>query len=257
MNDALDAWGGPWTTIKGFSLARRVYDQPSMRLTGDIDILVAPQHLYEVLDVLYSIGGRKDPPTLRSHEECVYVHGIFIDVHLSPVRTGRLRFNPTDEWLSRLQRAGNYPCLSEHDELVLSFFHPAITDYLTARTVRLLDIVLQVKRNRVSIDWQRLAEDLCRLGLANAAYATAIYVNYLFPSKHEAIVPGPFVDSLKVDPFRRRYWRYWLERYPDRLFAANPLMAQALFNLWLNDSPLDWVRAISNKRQTLRQSLDH
>lgn len=252
MREALDAWGRPWATIKGFSLARRVYDQPAIRLTGDIDILVGPEHLREALGVLCAIGGRMEPSRKRSHEECVNLSGIFIDLHQAPVRIGRMRFNPTGEWLSRTQRADNYPCLSKHDELVLSFFHPAVTDYLTARTVRLLDIVLQVKRHRETTDWQRLAEDVRRFGLANAAYATAIYVNHLFPSKNGAVVPRHFVESLKIDRFRRHYWRFWLDRQPDRLFADNPLMAQALFNLWLNDSPLDWVRAINDRRITLR-----
>jgi hypothetical protein len=213
--------------------------------------------LYEVLDVLYSIGGRKDPLMEKSHEECVYIRGIFIDLHLAPIRIGRLRFNPTSQWLSRTQRSGNYPCLSEHDELVLSFFHPAVTDYLTGRIIRILDIVLQVRRNSETIDWQRLAEDVSRLGLANAAYATAVYVNHLFPSKNQAIVPSYFIDSLKIDRFRRLYWQFWLDRQPDRLFAANPLMAQALFNLWLNDSPLDWLRAINDRRRMFQQSSSH
>jgi hypothetical protein len=257
MTGALDAWGGPWAIIKGFSLARRIYEQPSMRLTGDIDILVAPQYLNDVLDVLYSIGGRKEPLTKKSHEECVYIRGVFIDLHLAPIRIGRMRFNPTSDWLSRTKRSGNYPYLSEHDELVLSFFHPAVTDYLTGRIVRILDIVLQVRRNREPIDWHRLAEDVCYLGLANAAYATAIYVNHLFPSKNGVVVPQHFIDSLKIDRFRRHYWQFWLDRQPDRLFAANPLIAQALFNLWLNDSPLDWVRAINDRRRTFRQSSSH
>lgn len=252
MTKALDAWGRPWATIKGFSLARQVYDQPAIRLTGDIDILVAPEHLREALEVLCAIGGRKEPPRKRSHEECVYLSGIFIDLHRAPVRIGRMRFNPSGEWLSRTQRAENYPCLSEHDELVLSFFHPAVTDYLTARTVRLLDIVLQMRRHRETTDWQRLAADVSRLGLANAAYATAIYVNHLFPSKNGPLVPRHFIDSLKVDRFRRRYWRFWLDRQPDRLFADKPLIAQALFNLWLNDAPLDWARAIIDRRLTFR-----
>ena len=252
MTKALDAWGRPWAIMKGFALARRVYDQPWMRLSSDIDVLVRPEDWHDALAVLYSIGGEDGPQVIQPNEQTVYIKGIGIDLHNAPMRKGRLRFNPAADWLSRINRVEIFPGLSEHDELVLSFFHPAVTEYLAARMVRMLDIVLQVKRNREAIDWQRVADDVLGFGLANAAYATALRVNQLFASKHEPVIPEQFIETLNISGFRRRYWRFWLDRQPDRLYANSPFLAQLLFSLWLNDSPRDWLRALADKYASTR-----
>ena len=252
MTKALDAWGRPWAIMKGFALARRVYDQPWMRLSGDIDILVRPEDRDEALAVLYSIGGEDGPQMIQPHEQTVYIKGIGIDLHNAPMRKGRLRFNPAADWLSRTQHIEIFPGLSEHDELVLSFIHPAVTEYLAARMVRMLDIVLQVRRNREAIDWRRVADEVLGLGLANAACATALRVNQLFASKHDPVIPAQFLETLNIGGFRRRYWQFWLDRQPDRLYAYSPFLAQVLFSLWLNDSPRDWLRALADKYASAR-----
>lgn len=244
---ALNAWGKPWAIIKGFALARRVYPQSFMRLCGDIDILVRPEDQRDALNVLYAIGGKNSAQNIQPHEQTVIIKGVSIDIHNAPMRKGRLRFNPTPDWLSRTQRVDIFPCLSEHDELVLSLIHPAVTEYLVARVVRMLDIFLQIKRNREAPDWPRVADDILRLGLANAAYATALCVNDRFAAQNDPIIPRLFLDRLQVGWIRQRYWRFWLTRQPDRLYAASPLLAQLLFSLWLNDSPRDWVRALVDK----------
>lgn len=244
---ALDAWGGPWACTKGFPLARRVYDQPYLRPSSDIDILVAPENRGAALAALYAIGGKDSSLTIQPNEQAVVIRGIHIDVHYAPMRKGRLRHDPTAEWLSRTERTGLFPGLSEHDELVLSLVHPAVTEYLNARAVRILDIPLQIRRNRERPDWPRLATDIRRLGLANAAFATALRANHLFASNNHPVIPERFLESLKVGWFRRRWWRGWLDRRPDRLYSHSPLLAQALFSLWLNDSPRDCLRALLDK----------
>jgi hypothetical protein len=219
---ALDAWGGPWAFTKGFPLARRVYDQPYMRPSNDIDILVPPEHLRAALAALYAIGGQDSSLTIQPHEQALVIRGIHIDVHNAPMRKGRLRCNPTAEWLSKTERTGLFPGLSEHDELVLSLVHPAVTEYLITRAVRILDIAVQIRRNRERPDWPRLAADIRRLGLANAAFATALQANHLCASQNNPLIPERFLESLQVGGFRRRYWRWWLDRHPDRLYSHSP-----------------------------------
>jgi hypothetical protein len=91
-----------------------------------------------------------------------------------------------------------------------------------------------------------LANDIRRLGLANAAYATGIRVNHLFATDGPPIIPTEFLDALEVDRWRQRYWRYWLERRPHMLYKLSPLMAQAVFSIWLNDTPRDWLRVVAD-----------
>ncbi|WP_170265532.1 nucleotidyltransferase family protein [Thiohalocapsa marina] len=249
VRDALDAWGGPWAFIKGFALARSVYEYPWMRLAADIDLLVRPQDLDAAVAALRAAGARPIAGSVQGHERALTVRGVEIDLHNAPMSKGRLRHNPAERWLGRRCRIDGYPCLSAHDELLLSLIHPAVTEYLAARLVRMLDIALQVRRSREPVDWPRLADDARRLGLANAAFATAIRVNHLFSSGPDALIPLSFMNALRVDPLRRRYWRFWLDRQPDQLFRRSPLRAGLLFGLWLNDSPRDLLRALDYKRR--------
>ncbi len=244
--NAFKGWGGDWAIMKGFGLARRVYDSPYMRPSADIDILVSPKGLESALESLVAVGAKPGSSTMHPHEHSLAFRGVHLDIHNAPMRVGRLRFNPSAEWLSRSQTRGPFPYLSEHDELVLSLVHPAVTEYL-GRTIRMLDILLQVRRNCQPIDWERVAEDVTRLGLANAAYVTGIKVNQVFPSQVKPVVPHSFLNGLKIGGMRRHYWRLWVNQGPGQLYKHRPNLARLLFSIWLNDTPRDWTRAILNK----------
>lgn len=247
VSDAMNAWGGDWCFVKGFSLAhRKLYEYPWMRLgaAADLDVLVRGEDQAEALKVLYSIGSASLTRTIQAHEQTLRLRGVHIDLHNAPMSHGRLRVNPVHDWLSHVQRIDGSPVLSANDELVLSLIHPAVTEYLEARLVRMLDVALLVHRASSSVDWEAVVSDIRRLGLRNAAFATALRVNRLFDQSQTTLIPNSFVMSLGIGWLRRRYWRLWQGRRPDRLYARRPILAGLLFNLWLNDSPRDLIRAL-------------
>lgn len=176
----------------------------------------------------------------------ITIDTIEVDLHNQVMRTSRLRHDPVPDWLGRAHSHGPYRYLSDHDELLTSLVHPAVTEYLTMRIIRMLDVLLQIARCREPVDWPRLADDIRRLGLANAAYATGIRVNHLFGTDGLPIIPTEFLDALGVDRWRQRYWRHWLHRRPDKLYKLSPLLAQALFGIWLNDASGDWARVAAD-----------
>ena len=243
----LDECGVDWVMMKGYAISRRFYDQPFQRQMRDIDILVAKPNFPIALEALCDSGGQirtksRDTPD----EKSIIFDQTEIDLHRMPMRDSRLRFDPVQQWLARAQTHGPYRYLSDHDELLISLVHPAVTEYLTMRIIRMLDILLQIARCRTPIDWPRLADDIRRLGLANAAYATGIRVNHIFATGHPPVVPVEFLKALGVDRWRKRYWHFWLDRRPDDLYKASPWLAQAVFSLWLNDSPGDWFRVAAS-----------
>ncbi|KAA6187415.1 nucleotidyltransferase family protein [Thiohalocapsa marina] len=250
--NALNAWGPPWAIMKGFALARTLYDHPYMRGSADIDLLVRPKDHQAALQLLVAKGGTEVPSLKHSHEQCIVIQGVHVDVHKAPMRFGRLRVNPATDWVSRARKCPPYRFLAPHDELVLSLIHPAVTEYLTERAVRMLDVVLQVLRSEEQVDWSRVSFDIKRLGLANAAYATGIRINYLFPYEPDPIIPWSFLTDLGIGATRRRYWHYWMRRRPDQLYAVSPFLARVLFSIWLNDSARDWGRALSDKHASAR-----
>lgn len=243
LNDS----GVNWAMMKGYVIARRFYDQPFQRDMRDIDLLVSEKDFIQVRDVLFSIGGQHRQKDKESAQEmAITIDSIEVDLHNQVMRASRLRHDSVPEWLGRTQSHGPYRYLSDHDELLTSLVHPAVTEYLTLRNIRMLDVVVQIARCRAPIDWPRLADDIRRLGLANAAYATGIRVNHLFATDRLPIIPNEFLDSLGVDRWRQRYWCYWLERRPDKLYKLSPMLAQALFGIWLNDAPGDWARVAAD-----------
>ncbi len=62
----LGAAGVPWAPLKGMDLAYRVYSAPDERPTGDLDLLVLPEHLERVVTALQVAGWRPAHPGPRA-----------------------------------------------------------------------------------------------------------------------------------------------------------------------------------------------
>jgi hypothetical protein len=243
----LNKSGVEWAMIKGYPLSRQFYDQPFQRQLQDIDLLVAERDLPMAIKALEDIGGYHRSKTIETPEEqIIMVDNLEMDLHTQVMRTCRLRYDPVPGWLAKVQTHGPYRYLSDHDQLVLSLVHPAVTEYLTERISRMLDVLLQVVRCRAPIEWPRVADDVRRLGLANAAYATGIRVNHLFAGQHPPVIPPEFLETLGIDRWRKRYWSYWLDRRPDQIYKVSPVLARIAFSLWLNDAPRDWYRVLKD-----------
>lgn len=87
--DQLDGAGIPFRVLKGAALAHTAYPDPDLRSYGDVDLLVASDHLDASLDVLVGSGARRRfpeprPGFLRRFGKGVSVirpDGLEIDVH--------------------------------------------------------------------------------------------------------------------------------------------------------------------------------
>jgi hypothetical protein len=65
LSNALRAKGIPYAPLKGICL-RRHYPKPTLRMSGDVNFLVSPEHREEVASILLGYGFRRDEQTPHS-----------------------------------------------------------------------------------------------------------------------------------------------------------------------------------------------
>ena len=53
LNDLLNENQIPYVNLKGILLSNRIYNDPTVRLTNDIDILIEEEHIDSVIKVLF------------------------------------------------------------------------------------------------------------------------------------------------------------------------------------------------------------
>lgn len=79
----LEAGGVPALPLKGALLAKRLYGDVGLRVSGDIDLLVCPEHFPAAREILRNAGMGLTGP--REHSAMPRLHDRFVGPHGSPV----------------------------------------------------------------------------------------------------------------------------------------------------------------------------
>jgi hypothetical protein len=239
LGEALEHASVEYVAFKGEALKRQCYERLHDRPALDADFLVAESAMPKVREVLGGIGATRRPSTgSSSHEEGYVLGDAHLDIHWNLLRPGRARFDPVPEILSRRMWACDLwvPC-DEHNAAIL-LIHPAITDYVSARLVKAIDLARFASKR--APDWTATLDFLYRLGLRNAAWAMLVWTESLL--RRSLVRPG-FAADLAPSDLRQAYLRAWLHCEPDRVYAAMPALSRLGFSLALQDRMEDVIRA--------------
>ena len=96
------AKGITYAIFKGAAIRESIYDDPSVRLCCDIDILVTPANRAAAARALVDAGYRlRVDPSLASHEVVLARPPVAIDLHWNLLRPGRTPDSMTDQMLAR------------------------------------------------------------------------------------------------------------------------------------------------------------
>ncbi|KQX62909.1 nucleotidyltransferase family protein [Angustibacter sp. Root456] len=137
VRQALDGAGVPWVVVKGPVLAESLWARPDLRLYGDLDVLVHPEHLGEALQALQDAGSQlvdRNWPMIREQHRAELTlrlpHGTALDLHWNLVNEAELRsvfVLSTSELLARAQHVDlsghRVPTLDSADTVVHLAYH--------------------------------------------------------------------------------------------------------------------------------------
>lgn len=141
LTPVLEETGVPWVAFKGPVLASTVYERPDLRSYNDLDVLVDPAGLGDVLHALDRHGAQLVDRNwkLIAHDRrgemtLLLPHGTPLDLHWSMINDARIRQQlhlDTRDILDRrvYRRVGRpeVPTLEPHDRLVHLAVHAALS----------------------------------------------------------------------------------------------------------------------------------
>ena len=195
--------------IKGASVRERLYADPALRPTADIDLLIDPPERDHAISVL--CAARLEliaSPDIISHECTLSAHGVDFDLHWHPMRPGRAAPDFSGRLLDGVVIERGLPLLARETELALLLIHPAITKHVNGREARLVRVIdLDLALRAEGIDWQRLLGLIRDSGLSTAAWATLHWTRALLDTP----VPADFRSALAPAPWRQAYLRWWID----------------------------------------------
>jgi hypothetical protein len=105
---ALDAAGIDHVAIKGAATRLLLYDNPAVRASFDLDLLVRSADRLEAAETISRLGFAPLPEARSISRELVLARsGTDVDLHWGLLREGRLRKDPTADILARRRRVGS------------------------------------------------------------------------------------------------------------------------------------------------------
>jgi len=242
----LESAGIAYAVMKGVHIRECVYPEPSLRLAGDIDVLVLPRDRQQAARLLRSAGfeARIDTTSI-SHEACFTRHAADVDLHWNLLRPGRTRIEVTPGFLERRQRRGHFWGLSDRDALFVMLTHPAFTKYICSPNMglfRVADFLLWIQHRQV--EWPDLVRLLDSAGLKTAAW-TMLQWYRMLSAPDTAVRIEHWQDEVCPGRLRAAYLRRWLELDLPERWLQHPWLIQFGLTLFLHDHPSDARRALS------------
>ena len=249
--------GIEYAIFKGVATREFLYDDPSVRVCCDIDILVAPNQRVEAARALVGAGYRlKLDPSVVSHEVVLARDLVAIDLHWGLLRPGRTPASMTAQMLAQRQRHADRWVLDEADALFVLLVHPVFSKHLSTSQMglhRVADIVSWLQRR--DVNWDRLHDQLDRCGLKTAAWTMLNLVRMLSPATFGATVDEP-IRSLRPSPVRAAYLTSWLKQDLSARLTHFHVARLLGFSVLLHDHPADAWRAFKGwqRSRTTRET---
>jgi hypothetical protein len=245
---ALERCGIEYVVLKGAATREEVYTDPSLRSTGDIDLLVRETDREAVCRQLEALAFSAPVVARPGGHEVTYSRGrVDIDLHWDILRPGRTRRPLVDALIRRRVRGPRAWRLDDPDTVFLMLVHPAFTKYVCSRNMGLNRVVDLLRFTRArTVNWQRVGDLLTGSGLCTAAWCTLRWIGMLDPAATAA--PDSFMRRICPGPMRRVYLEQWLVYdWPGRLLGRADWLIQGAFTLPLHDSGADAWRALSHR----------
>jgi hypothetical protein len=252
---ALDAAGIDHVAIKGAATRLLLYDNPAVRASFDLDLLVRSADRLEAAETISRLGFAPLPEARSISRELVLARsGTDVDLHWGLLREGRLRKDPTADILARRRRVGSAWVPSSNDMLFILLVHPAFAKHLGGWEMglhRVADLLAFLGTQDFELpSVLALVRDN---GVSAAAWATLRWTELLA----EPHVP-PNLPILLAELEPPRFKRAWLDRWlrndlSDRLAAFHGTRLVA-FSWTLHDTPADALRAFRGRRRAVRRS---
>ncbi|MCK5799007.1 MAG: nucleotidyltransferase family protein, partial [Deltaproteobacteria bacterium] len=234
---ALDEASIPYVVIKGAHLGRVLYDDPLQRVGVDVDVLVSPEDKARAIATLTDRGFQAKARAQTATHEINFTDGrAWIDLHWHLLRPGRTRRPVEDDILTTRQTIGGVSVPDDTWTTVIMLVHNAITDTVTARANRAVDLARWVSRR--TLDWDEIAKRIAAMGLIAAAWATLTWVDDLLGLNLKQTT----VSTLRPPLLQRAYLRAWLRADPSALYRDHPHLVRFGFGLALHDTPKDALR---------------
>jgi hypothetical protein len=255
IDTVLEEAGIQYAVIKGAASRMLLYDNPALRASHDLDLLVRPEDRVRAATALVNANFTACPEADSISRELVLSRGaVNIDLHWELLREGRLRSDCTADMLDRRRQSGGLWMLSPEDSFFLLVVHPAFAKHLGGWEMglhRVADIVAWLRTQ--SFDWPAVHTLLEHNGVRTAAWATLRWVDLLTN-------PNPVngLDELLSDMSPTRLRRAWLDRWLRNNLSARTSGVNwarlLLFSLFLHDTPRDSVRALTGRYRARRRS---
>jgi hypothetical protein len=239
---ALNRAGIPWFVAKGVHLQHTYYDQPAHRPATDIDLFVHARDRNAATQCLLAAGFVAEPlAETLSHELKLVKHTAAIDLHWHLLRPGRYRPGLMNWLFEHREKFGDCWGLDATASLLVMLTHPAITKYLISPTSMMIHQVDQVRLMRSGmVDWGSLYGALDQFGLKTSAWSSC----YLLRKLTGIEMPENLEQRLQPGRIHAAWLQFWIDRaWITRWFDHRWLVA-GLFNLALQDSVADAVRAL-------------
>ena len=235
----------PYAIFKGAATRELTFDDPSVRICYDIDVLVAPEQRAAAARVLVNAGYRlRVDPQVASHEVGLVRDLVSIDLHWDLLRPGRTPASLTDQLLSRRQRRDDRFILSQTDALFVMLVHPAFAKHLSTSQMglhRIADVALWLQTR--DADWPTLRQQLDAAGLKAAAWTMLSLVRMLSSDEFARTLDEP-LRSLRPDPVRAAYLTAWLNMDMSSRLAHLHIARLLGLSVFLHDQPSGAWRAL-------------
>lgn len=242
IHKVLDAADISYAVFKGAHVRESAYEQPWLRTTADIDVLVSKKDQSGAIDALRNSGMKyHHNPEVFSHEVTLTNQDTSVDLHWHIMRPGRTRVDMTEILLENCEFANGFWGMNPTATLFVLLTHPAINKYVCspdASLIKIVDLCLWMMRS--DIDHDRLLWLIKTAGMKTAAWSTLYLVNLLtnnqpYPALHEQLLPNYL---------QRKYIEFWVSKdLPTRYYNHRWLMRTA-FSLSLHDNIADMIKAV-------------
>ena len=246
----------PVMPLKGLYLGSLLYDDPLLRPTSDLDLLVQPAHLPAIEQMMEKAGWIRLPPEEQGaeyHVSYVMTGGndgtVTVELHIDFGEAYVAGLDIQSVWAtaSPAQWEGRSIWTMEPSDLLLSLCLHAVKDGLGSLR-SLLDITLFLERFGRDLPWQKLAQRITDDKIGTPIYVTLLHCCELL----DASVPAEFLDAIR--PRRKLSWpcSQALLRWRGGVLHADPAM---LTGPVIALQMLLWEDSVRGKLRHLRRNL--
>lgn len=246
-----------YAVIKGVATRELTYENPALRLCGDIDVLVAPDQRLAAARALKSLGYQlRVNPAVASHEVALWKGMVEIDLHWDILRPGRTPDGFAGAMLTRRVRQGGWWMLSDSDAVLLMLVQAAVSKHVSTPVLglrRAADLALFWQRRNV--DWPAVHRLLDECGLKTAGWVVLTWLLMLMTAPEVRGLLAEPIASLRPGPLRAAYLKMWLDHDLSARLTQRHAARLIFFSLLLHDGPADAWQAMVGWRRARNASI--